>query len=266
MKKLLGLLVFLVVGLMTVSPAYGETLLRLKGKYWDTELDGKVTAGTSLLAGTKLDLSDTLHLDEQAYIPEVELKLNLFLGKFVASYATASYEGKQTLVSGINFAGISYNANELVNTKLDLKFGSLLYEQTLAPEFITKAFPSIAEAEIGFLVGVKYLSANIEMTSPLRTEDANGAIPLPVAGIFLQVGFAKMIKAEAGAVGFKMTAADIEAESFDAYAEVKVEYFKVVPFGLGYQVRRLSLNDTSDNSFNVDLDISGMYLFATFEF
>ncbi|MBA7670754.1 hypothetical protein ES703_78901 [subsurface metagenome] len=78
MKKILvGMVLVFFVLIAWNGNVYGEKLIRVKGIYWDSKLDGDVKASTKLVAGTDLDLTSTLDLDESAYIPEIELKINI---------------------------------------------------------------------------------------------------------------------------------------------------------------------------------------------
>ena len=267
MKKVLVVTSLMIIGLFVTAPLYGEEILRVKGRYWDSAIDGKVTADTKLVSGTKLDLVKDLNLDKTTFIPEFELTFKLGMNKIIGSYATASYTGKNTLSTNINFGGSTYSANNVVKTNLDLTLGSVLYERLFVPEFITRAFPSVAEAEAGLLLGVKYLSADTKLTSPLVSKTEKGSVPIPVIGLFLNLGLLdKKLDFEVGAVGFKTTVSSVTAEYFDVYFDVGFNFIKYVPIGIGYKMNRFSTQDKKNNAFGVNLNLSGPYAFATIGF
>lgn len=276
MKKILttSLVVWLILtgyaGIAQADPPDGEAgnFLRVKGIYWDGRLDGDITASTKLVTGNELDLHHTLDLEKGTYIPEVELKINIPIGgKIIGSYWQAKYEGKETITQDISFAGKTFSASEYVQTDLSLAMGTLLYEITFVPEFITRAFPSIAEAEAGLLLGVKYLHTEAELRSSITSDISETfGVPIPVIGLFLQVGFLEKVKVEVGAVGFGATSGDITARFTDLYVDVKIDLIKQVPLGLGYKSTGFNVKDESGETFKVNLEMKGLYLFATLEF
>lgn len=267
MKKVImvSLAVFLVLT-GYVSLAQAEDFLRVKGIYWDSRLDGDIAASTELVPGTELDLSSTLDLDESTYIPEIELKINVpMMGKIIGSYWQAKYEGEKTLTQDIDFAGTTFTTSEDVQTDLNLTMVSLLYEMTFAPEFITRAFPSIAEAEAGLLLGLKYLQAQVELSSAATESiDEEFGAPIPVVGIFLRLGILKQVELEVSAVGFSADISDISVKFTDLYAEAKINLIKGVPLGLGYKSTGFNVKD--GDTFEVNLGMEGLYFFTTLEF
>jgi len=267
MRKMLMSASLMIIWFAMTNPIYGENMFRAKIKYWNSEIEGDTTAETKLLTGTKLDLTKDLGLEESTYVPELELKLKLGMNKLIGSYAKTSYEGEETLTRKINFGGVSYNVNQLVKTDLDITLGSLLYEKVFISEFITRAFPSVAETELGLLLGVKYLSTEVTLTSAVTgSKKEDGSVPIPVIGLFFQLSMLdKKLNLETGAVGLKTSVSGIAAEYFDLYLEANLNYFGI-PFGLGYKINRLNVEDKSSNAFGVNLNLSGLYVFTSLEF
>lgn len=267
MKKGLTMVVLMIIGLFVAAPVYGEDLFRVKVKYWNSEIDGNVTADTKLVSGTKLDLVKDLDLDKTMFIPELEFRFKFGMNKLIGSYAKTTYTGEETLTSDVNFGGTTYSVNSLVKTNLDLTLGSVLYERVFVPEFITKAFPSVAEAEAGVLLGVKYLSADAKLTSPVVSKTESGSVPIPVIGLFLQMGVLdKKLNFEIGMVGLKTTISGVTAKYTDFYIDADFNFIKAIPIGLGYKINRFSIEDKSSNTFGVNLNLSGPYIFTRIEF
>jgi len=257
---LASLLIVLIIG----NTLFAEDIFKVKIKYWDSGLGGKIKSDTALTAGTDLDLTKDLNLDKNAYVPSLELKLKFGSNKIIGSYWKAAYNGKQTLTSAINYNGATYNINATIKSKLGLQTTSIIYERALAPEFITKAFPSLGELELGLLVGIENLSFDSSVTSALSSKKENGSAPVPVIGALFQVGILNKVKVELGALGFNATISGISAKYTDIYAEVNSTLIPYVPLGVGYKMNTLSLKDSGN--FNTNIDLSGLYFFSSWEF
>ncbi|MBI4834852.1 MAG: hypothetical protein HY811_08565 [Planctomycetes bacterium] len=258
------ILAALLVTLIAGNALFAEDIFKVKVKYWNSGLSGEVQSDSALIAGTDLDLTKDLNLDENAYVPSIELKLKLGSNKIIASYWKSTYEGKQTLATAINYGGTTYNVNDTIESELNLQSTSIIYERVLVPEFITKAFPSLGEVELGLLIGIENLSFESSVASTLASEKEDGSAPIPVIGALFQVGILNKVKVELGALGFSATVSGIKAEYTDIYAEVDTTFIPYVPLGVGYKKNTLSLKDS--DSFDTNIDLSGLYFFTSWEF
>jgi len=268
MRKALAAAIMLIMGLTMINPAHTESFIKLKGDLWNSEINGDVKSATKIIPGTKVDLIRDLDLEKTAMIPEVELTLNWGMNKLICSMGTASYSGEKTLNSNVTFSGVTYNVNDKISTDLNMTLGGALYERVFTPKLLTDAFPSIANVEAGLLLGVKYIAAEVKLDSTLGTpKTEEGTAPIPVIGLIFKFGMLEnKLNLEFGAVGFKATMSDVTAGYFDAYLESKLNFIPVVPIGIGYKMSRLSVsNDTSD-TFDINLNLSGFYVFTAFEF
>lgn len=253
------------IGLLTSSrELYGEKLIQIKGLYWKSNLEGDVKVETQLLGGTNLSLSRSLGVDENAFIPEVELKINLpLMGKLVGSFWTATYQGEKIIPQNINFAGQTFPANELVQTNLALSMGTLLYEMTIIPEGLTKIFFFLASAQGGFQLGIKYFYAQVSLTSSSTgTIKETLGVPIPLIGLFLRGEILNNLKIETAFTYFGAGIADVTARLLDAYAEVKL-YLGPIPLGLGYKITTPNFKHKSSETAEVNFCLKGFY-FTTF--
>jgi hypothetical protein len=258
------LLTAILIALIAGNSLFAEDIFKVKVKYWNSGLGGKVQSDAAILAGTDLDLTKDLNLEDSVYVPSLEFKIKLGSNKIIASYWASSYEGRQTLSSAINYGGATYNINDTIESELNLQSFSVIYERVLVPEFITKAFPSLGELELGLLVGIENLTFDSSVTSALASEKQDGSAPIPVIGALFQVGILNKVKVEVGALGFSATVAGIKAQYSDIYAEVDTKLIPYVPLGVGYKMNTLSLKDSG--SFDTNIDLSGLYFFSSWEF
>jgi hypothetical protein len=268
MKKILVAAIMLLMGLAIANPVHTESFIKLKGDLWNSGINGHVKSETKLIPGTKVDLIRDLDLEKTAMIPEVELTLNWGMNKLICSMGNAVYSGEKTLNSDVTFSGVTYIISDKISTDLSLTLGGALYERVFTPKFITEAFPSIANVEAGLLLGVKYIAAEVKLDSTLgsaKTED--GTAPIPVIGLLFKFGMLEnKLNWELGAVGFKASMSDVTAEYFDAYLESKLSFIPVVPIGIGYKMSRLNISNNASDSFDLNLNMSGLYIFTQFEF
>lgn len=254
--------------LIQIAWVQAEDFIQVKGMVWDSALSGNIKASTKSLIGTKLDLRNDLGVERYQRLPEVELKLNLpGMNKIIGTYWNVTYEGKKNLTEPINYQGISYSSGEYLKTELDLEMQSLLYERLFLPESLTRAFPALGEAEVGVLLGVKYLQAESRLSSALSgTKKEDAALPIPVGGLFMQVDLLQKLRIELGVTGISCDTANYHVRFIDGYGEVRFKLIKFLPLGIGYQVTGLNIEKEKGGDFSINLSMKGYYFFTTIEF
>lgn len=268
-KALLSGLVMMVWILVQSSWVQAEDFIKVKGIYWDSGLSGDIKASTQWLPGTKINLRDDLHVEKGQWLPEIEFKLNLpGMNKIIGSYWQTTYEGKKKIIDPINYAGISYASGEYLKTELNLEMTSLLYEWVFVPESLTRAFPSLAEGEIGLLLGIKYLRAEGKLSSSSSgTKSEDLRLPIPVIGLFAQFDFLQeKLRMELGGVGIGGSAVDYDFKFIDAYSEIKLQLTKSLVLGIGYKFTDLEIEKKNSRDFMTDLSLEGYYFFTTIKF
>ena len=270
MKKLFMGIAALVTLLITSNVARAEEFIQVKGLYWNAVLDGKVKADTALINGTNIDFQDDLHTDRTSEIPALEFRVNL-LGayKFTGSYWKTSYAGTKTLIKNISYNGKNYALGERVTTDIDISVGSLLYEKSFIPESVSGAFPTVAQAQFGIRAGLEYISTKCQILSSTTgvSSDQDAALPIPVLGLFTQIGvFKNLVNMEAGINGFGGTISDYSFKFVDAYIELKYQVTPLIPVGVGYKLVNLKIESDADNEFFTNLTLDGAYIFASISF
>src|SRR3989339_847154 len=107
MRNMLWLLAIVII----ISMAYpgagnAESFIKVRGLGWDSAISGKIRADEGLLAGSSIDLNDTLGITDSTVVPEIEGKIG-FLGtsRFIIAYSPASYEGRKRSYQQLNFGG-----------------------------------------------------------------------------------------------------------------------------------------------------------------
>lgn len=250
------------------NTAKAEDFIKIKGLYWNSRLSGKIKADTKTAIGSSINLRKDLDLEKYVKVPEVEFKFKVLgSGKIIVSYWSATYKGDNRFAQPITYKGIIYDINEYVKTELSLKMTTLLYEWTFVPESLSRAFPSLAEAECGLLFGVKYIEAESSLTSATQgvTKEDFG-FPIPTVGLFFQVDIVKKVRLELSATGVSASTSEFKARFLDAYSEIKVDLVKGIPLGLGYKLTDFDLKTNNHNDFTAEFRLEGPYIFVTVGF
>jgi hypothetical protein len=256
--------------LISSNLARAEEFIQVKGLYWNAVLDGKVQADTALINGTNIDFQNDLHTDRISQIPTLEFRLNLLKAyQFTGSYWKTAYAGSKTLTKNISYNGKNYALGEKLTTDIDISVGSLLYEKSFIPESVSGAFPTVAQAQFGIRAGLEYISTKCQILSSTThvNSDQDAALPIPVLGLFTQIGvFKELVSVDAGINGFGGTISDYSFKFIDAYIELKVKALKLIPVGIGYKFVNLKIESDVDNVFFTDLTLDGAYIFASMGF
>ena len=126
MKKINLIICSLIIGFFSMNSISAEDFVRVKLKYGNSSLDGNVSVNTEAVNGTKLDYSDDLDLDKTIGTPEFEVRLKLGVSSIVGSYWQGSFKGSATLTNSIDYAGVTYNADEKIESEINVEKYSLL--------------------------------------------------------------------------------------------------------------------------------------------
>ncbi len=270
MRKLLSGLSAVMLILLLSNSAWADEFIRVKGLVWHGVLDGEVKSSTTLVNGTKVDLRRDLHTELSSDIPALEFKTNLLGGlKLSASCWQAAYEGEKTLIKDVYYGGKKFSIGERVNTDIGITAGNILYEHSFIPESITRAFPSLVEAEFNVLMGLEYLGLESKISSAITgiNNEESAAVTVPVVGLFTQVGLLKKkLVLELGAIGIAGKIGDYDFAFTDAYAELRVKVMPLVPVGIGYKIVDLEVDKEGDDEFAFDLSVDGLYFFTSVSF
>jgi hypothetical protein len=145
-------------------------------EYWLSELTGEVQVAQGNITGTTIDLENDLGLNKNKGIPEISLWYPFAGGsRLTLSYLQAEYDGKNTLTKKITFHGTPYFVHTPVSTNLKTEMWEL-----------TDEIPLLEGTEgkrLGLLLGVKYLTFNIKLSSPTVSNSRTLEVPFPEVGL-----------------------------------------------------------------------------------
>lgn len=265
-------MIWLLTVIITIFGVYpgqsqAESFIKARGLVWESNIEGSIRVDKGNLAGSSLDLKDTLGMTDSVIVPEVEGKIG-FLGtnRYIVSLSSASYEGKKTITKNIRFAGKEFLSSETLRTQLDTSLFSFLYEFAPLPEGVTPSVTS-SEPEMGVLLGFKYFHTETQITSnQTGSMSKNFGLPVPVIGIRVQGRLAEDMQLETAGtwMSLKTDAADLYWS--DIYGEVKFSAVPKIPFGLGYKINRFNVESNIGPSFTSRLGFKGWYAMASIEF
>ena len=125
MAKTFLCVLVIIVFIPCVAFAQKEVTLELEGRYWWTDLQGKMKVTDSNGIGTDIDLKDDLDAKDESW---PELRLTWYTGKnskIRIAYTQVGYDGDANIQKTILFDGTTYDVGTRVVTELDIKYASL---------------------------------------------------------------------------------------------------------------------------------------------
>lgn len=172
-------------------------IVELEGRYWFSDIKGKVQIDSRTVEGTRIDFNDDLGIDAEN-APGFRLTFNLPLNhKIRLAYTHMFSEGDTTLERTVTFAGATFNASTRVVSELEIHYGQLGWIwQPIAIPGLLKVGPMIE------LKGIQ-LDASIETrdANPAIREDKNLGVVLPTIGAALDITPHRLIHLFAEASG-----------------------------------------------------------------
>ena len=240
---------------LMVGPNPGDELVQLKAKAWFAHMSGHLEAdGTT--RGSRLSIASDTNLGGTVDIPEVEASVNVpYLGRFYAGWWRYNNSGDSTLDRTITFADQTFNVGTSIHTTLELNVAYLTYEYT---------FPKISigagQLELGLELGLRFLSGDATLTDAGVTSESRGTLPALVLGGRAIYQILPWLRAEAEAVGIKISI-DKESVSYvETYAEIVAQPLPWLFGGVGYKYFEMSYGYSGRLNFDLDLQLSGVYL------
>jgi hypothetical protein len=122
-KKLFWILV-IIVFTPCMSFAQKDVRLELEGRFWFTDLEGRVKV-TEADIGTDIDFKKDLDIKDEGY---PELRLTWYTGKkskIRIAYTQVNYEGDERIQRTILYNGTTYNVGTRVVTDFDMKYARI---------------------------------------------------------------------------------------------------------------------------------------------
>ena len=226
-----------------------------RGYYWFPSLDGTVKVEESGIGDT-IDFDKDLGIDDENY-PCVEAFVGLGNHHLSLTYTDIDYSGKETLTRSIDFAGVTYEVNDLVTSSIEYSMIDLHYQYDLLDlENILAGF------SLGGVFQVKYLQGDVRLktTDINEDEEEDFILPIPMLGVNLHLG----ILADILEARLRGTAIGYSGNSiYELMADISFTPFPFMDIHGGYKTFVIDI-DEDDVLF--DYDMSGPYVALTVSF
>ncbi|MGQ9645309.1 MAG: hypothetical protein ACUVWO_02075 [Thermodesulfobacteriota bacterium] len=238
MKKLLWILM-IIVFTPCIALAQSDVILELEGRFWFTDLEGRVKV-TEADLGTDINLKRDLDLKDEGY-PEV--RLTWYTGKkskIRVGYTQVDYEGDASLQRTILFKGTTYSVGTRVVTDLEIKYLRIGW----AWQFICMDSGLI---KLGTLIEGKgfWTKATLEAPDlvPAIREKESFIFALPTVGAALDINPHPMVNIFAEGSGLP---AGKYGHMYDVEAGIKLIPVRILSIMGGYRLLEFKAKDDRD--------------------
>ena len=247
MKRILILLVGL--GVLMAGPIEAAGL-GVRGYYWTPAVSGDIRVDGANLRGDRLDLRDTLGLENDP-VPIVEVYAGVANQNLTLAYARARGTGRCTLDDEMRFDGELYQARDTINSRLLVTVYDLAYGYSLI------ATPLI---ELGFLSQAKFIDGSMSVSSALKParREKTFLSPIPMLGVNLRLGILNFLE-----IGGAASGGYAQARAYEGRAEVVFKPMALLGLHGGYRTQVLTVDQ---NEARFELNDSGPYLALTLGF
>jgi hypothetical protein len=228
MAKAFLCVLVIIVFIPCVAVAQKDVTIELEGRWWWTDLKGKMKVTDSNGVGTDIDLKNDLDIKDGGW---PELRLTWYTGKnsrIRIAYTQLDYDGDANLQKTILFDGTTYDVGARVVTDLDIKYASLGW----AWQFINidNGF-----FKLGTLIEAKgfWTAATLEAPDLAIREKEKFTFVLPTIGAALDLNPHKMLNIFAEGSGLY---AGNYGYMYDVEAGVKLIPIKILSIKGGYRL------------------------------
>jgi hypothetical protein len=227
-KCLLALAIF-----VSITPCFAfaqrDALLEVEGRYWFTDMEGKINVTENDL-GTDIDFKEDLDIKDEGY-PEV--RLTWYTGKnsrIRAAYTQVEYEGDTDLKRTIEFNGETYLVGTRVFSEADIRYLRIGW----AWQFINigKGFLKLGPLVEGIGFWVEGFLEAPNLSPPIR-ESEEFWFGLPTVGMALNVRPHSMLDIFAEGSGMY---AGSYGYVYDCEAGIKLIPIKILSLLGGYRI------------------------------
>jgi len=238
-KKLFWVLV-IIVFTPCIAFAQKDVTIELEGRWWFTELQGKVKVTDHTGRGTDIDLKEVLGVKDEG-IPEI--RLTWYPGKkskIWAEYGLVGYDGDKSIDRTIQFGNVTYPLNARVKTDLDLQYLDLAW----AWQFI---YVDNGLFKLGTLLKAKILYVDASLEAPdnpsLARESENFFFGFPMLGVAMDFNPHKMLNIFAQGSGLY---AGSYGYTYDAEIGIKLIPIKILSIVGGYRIMEAKVEHDDD--------------------
>ena len=252
------ILLSLVILIFTPCLAFAQKgpILELEGRYWITDLKGKVKV-IETFTGTDVDFKRDLGIKDENF---PEARLTWYTGpksRIRLAYTQAGFEGDETLTRTIEFDGKTYTVGTRVETDVKVRYLRLGW----AWQFIDIGKGAV---KLGPLLEGKGFWGKVSLEapdlSPSIKESEKFLFGLPTIGIALDIHPHKMVNIFGEASG--LTAGSY-GFIYDAEAGIKLIPIKFLSIIAGYRIFEIKAEHNHDYA---KLRFHGPFVGATLRF
>lgn len=154
-----------------------------RGMYWFPSLSGNVQSSTDGIPETSLDVKDDLGIGDKDFLGG-EAFLRAGRVRFRVGYTPLRYEGTRQITRQIVFRGTTFNVNDNVTSKLDIKMidAELQYD-------VLRSDLAAVNVYLGLILKVKYVDGTAELRSAAAApEPEDFKAPVPMVGLAAGIG------------------------------------------------------------------------------
>jgi hypothetical protein len=207
-----------------------DVILELEGRYWFTDLQGKIKVTDSNDVGTDIDLKTDLGINDEN-IPEI--RLFWYPGrktKIWAAYGRVGYEGDENIQKTIEFGDSTYTVGTRVETDLDINYFNLSWAWQFI--YIDNGFLKLGTLLEAKVFWVKGSLEAPDLTTPVKESDSF-VFGLPTLGFAFDLNPHRMLNIYAQGSGMY---AGNYGYMYDAEIGVKLIPIKILSIMGGYRM------------------------------
>ena len=231
-----------------VSAKEYNNFMAVEVSYWLPSSDADVRATELSVLGTNIDVENDLGIDDSPAVTSISASFNLVrFNRFVFSFLSIEADGNKDITRDITFKGRTYSVGENVSSSYEFKHYEGYYE------FIP--FKQDA-AELGVLVGVKYIEIDSQLTSNTSTisESASVKGPLPIVGVQGEIRLPYKFQLSGVGKGFIINYSDSDFKLIDIVTALNYDINNFLRATVGY---RYFLIDAEDGDNKADIEFTG---------
>jgi len=241
-KFILAFVIFIFTPCFALAQKDGrkDVTLELEGRFWFTDVQGKMKVTDSNDVGTDIDLKADLGVKDEN-IPE--LRLFWYPGKKTkiwAAYGQVGFEGDEDIQKTIQFGDTIYTVGTRVETDADIKYLNVAWAWQFI--YIDNGFlklGTLLEAKVFWVKG----SLEAPNLSPPVKESEKFVFGLPTLGLALDLNPHKMLNIYAQGSGMY---AGSYGYLYDAEIGVKLIPIKILSIMGGYRIMQFRAEHDED--------------------
>lgn len=247
-KKLAAFMTMLLI-LCGGSPAFA--LVDIEGRYWFSDIDGKISVANGGTAGTELDLVRDLGMDDENFI-DARITLELGSHRLRYGFTPLKWEGRNTFTAPVDFGDVTFPAT-VVDSEIRMDYHRLGYQYNIIDTL---------DNHLGVIFEIKYFDGKASLKAPTVPLDETETFtaPIPTIGISAQAALPFLLS-----VGGEVTGISFGSKAYlvDGEASINIKPAPFVVISGGYRIFKLHAEHDSDLA---DLTVKGPFVMLRADF